>query len=622
MCGFIIAIGRPGVHGPDQVEHALSQLAHRGPDASGLTLERIGDWEIWLGHQRLAVQDLDARADQPMRIEECSIVYNGEIYNSGELRGALQRHDWFSSSDTEVLLATLRERGPSSLRDVNGMFAFGFLDRRTERLTLARDRLGQKPLYVYQDEERFIAASELKAIYSLVRASRSKLSRDEQALAHYHWLGYLPFDYTPFREIRRFRAASWASYRLEPGGIELDESACFWDPFSQIDRSAFRTLAEAREACGALLDEATAIRTVSDRPLGVFLSGGVDSSLVASSLARAQKDVTAVSVRSPGFDESEEAERTAKLLGLPFLRIELSQNRFDAQRTRLGDVFDEPLADQSAIPLMALCEEAVNEVTVALTGDGGDEPFVGYPWHGFPEQLWQGAGGRALRNLPGRGGLRSVASAFIRSNAGEQALRLLERAAGRNPETAGAKAFIVEELLKAESPEQLYDVLHSAQPPSSLPQSDAALLRRPLLQAAKEFYPEYSWEALDGRPLSERLAALDLVTYLRDGVLVKADRSSMAYSMELRSPFLDHRLVELGLSLPLEYKTEGASHKRILRELLRTRLGAEVADRPKSGFGVTLPEDLPDAPTERGRWVKQCERVWEQRWGASLPESR
>ena len=134
------------------------------------------------------------------------------------------------------------------------------------------------------------------------------------------------------------------------------------------------------------------------------------------------------------------------------------------------------------------------------------------------------------------------------------------------------------------------------------------------LDAARSFYGEYSWEALDGRPLCEQLAALDLVTYLRDGVLVKADRSSMAYSMELRSPFLDHRLVELGLSLPVSYKVHGGTHKLILREILRSRLDSTAANRPKSGFGVVLPEGLPDAPTERGRWVKHCENVWHQRW--------
>ncbi len=614
MCGFIIAIARPGVHDRDSLERSLSEIAHRGPDASQVALERIDDWEVWLGHQRLAIQDLDARANQPMRIKECSIVYNGELYNAAELREKLRRRDWFSSSDTEVLLATLRERGASSLRDVNGMFAFALLDKQHRTFTLARDRLGQKPLYVYQTDERFIAASELKAIYPLLRTGHDKLTRDERALAHYRWLGYLPFSYTPYLEIKRFRAATWASYRLASGAIELDESACFWDPFRNIGTRRFGSLEEAIEVCSALLDDATAIRTVSDRPVGVFLSGGIDSSLVATSLARTQKNVTAISVRSPGFDESEEAKRTATLLGLPFLRIDLDQDRYRAQLDRLRDVFDEPFADQSAIPLMALCEEAAKHVTVALTGDGGDEPFVGYPWHGFPEKLWGGRAGRAARNLSRHKALRSIAGAFIRSGAGERALRLVERASGRNPETAAAKAFIVEELLHSSSPEQLYDVLHSAQPPSSLSQNDAALLERPLFESARAFYPEYSWEALDSRPLCERLAALDLVTYLRDGVLVKADRSSMAYSMELRSPFLDHRLVELGLSLPVEFKAQGSTHKLILRDLLSTRLSAQIARRTKSGFGVALPSDLPEAPTERGRWVKHCEDVWQQRW--------
>jgi asparagine synthase (glutamine-hydrolysing) len=592
----------------------VSELAHRGPDASATSVERLGDWEVWLGHQRLAIQDLDSGANQPMTIEGFSIVYNGEVYNTRDLRRGIDRRDWFSSSDTEVLLAILLERGPSSLGDVNGMFAFAYLDREARTVTVARDRLGQKPLYVYREPERFIAASELKSILSLLEDSGTTLERDERALAHYRWLGYLPFSYTPYKEIERFRAATWASFRLTQAAIEPHDSACFWDPFAHLDANTFGTLGEASEACAALLDDATAIRTVSDRPIGVFLSGGIDSNLVATSLAKAHKDALAISVESPGFDESAEAERNAKLLGLPFLRIVLSQASYQAQLDRIQDTFDEPFADQSAIPLMALCQEAVGHVTVALTGDGGDEPFVGYPWHSFPERIWGGLPGRAVRSIPGQAAVRLGAARLIRSSAGEGAIRLLERAAGRNPETARAKAFIVEELLHAASPAQLYDVLHSAQPPSSLAARDMHSLERPLLEAAKSFYSEYSWEALDERPLCEQLAALDLVTYLRDGVLVKTDRSSMAYSMELRSPFLDHRLVEFGLSLPLRYKVRGGTHKLILRDILRSRLVPAVADRPKSGFGVTLPQELPEAPTERGRWVKHCEDVWHRRW--------
>jgi asparagine synthase (glutamine-hydrolysing) len=615
MCGFVIAITRPGAFRREALERSLSALAHRGPDASAISIQRVAGWEVWLAHQRLAIQDLDPRANQPMTIEDSSIVYNGEVYNTLDLRRTLERRDWFSSSDTEVLLATLCEHGPSSLADVNGMFAFGYLDRREKTITLARDRLGQKPLYVYRTPERLIAASELKSIYALLEDSGTPLVRDEQALAHYRWLGYLPFSYTPYKEIEKFRAATWASYRLTQSEIELQQKACFWDPFASADANRFRSPGEAREALSALLDDATAIRTVSDRPIGIFLSGGIDSNLVATSLAKAHKDALVISVESPGFDESADAEQTARHLGLPFRRIELSENSYRTQLERLQETFDEPFADQSAIPLMALCQEAVNHVTVALTGDGGDEPFVGYPWHSFPERIWGGMAARVVRKIPQYAAARSTVARFVRSGAGEKALGLLERATGRNPETAGAKAFIIEELLHARSAAQLYDVLHSAQPPSTLEPKDVHMLERPLLESAKSFYREYSWEALDERPLCEQLAALDLVTYLRDGVLVKADRSSMAYSMELRSPFLDHRLVEFGLSLPLEYKARGATHKLILRDLLRTRLGPGIANRPKSGFGVTLPSDLPEAPTERGRWVRYCEDVWQRRWG-------
>lgn len=613
MCGLLIVAARPGTFHQDEVEQALGRLVHRGPDAAGLELERIGDWEVWLGHQRLAIQDLDSRANQPMRIDESAIVYNGEVYNATELRGRLNRHHWRSSSDTEVLLATLHEHGPSSLRNVNGMFAFAYLNGRERTLTLARDRMGQKPLYLYRTPQCLVAASELKAIYRLLSGKRI-LTPDARALAHYRWLGYLPFSYTPYREIQKFRASNWVTYELMEETIECRERSCFWDPFARLDKRAFRSVEEARENCSTLLDEATAIRTVSDRPIGIFLSAGIDSTLIASSLARAGADATAITIRSAGFDESQDAENTARILGLPYRRIELHDDSYAAQLGLIEETFDEPFADQSAIPLMALCQEAVGYVTVALTGDGGDEPFVGYPWLAFPQRIWGNPAVTAVRNARSSAVVRTVLSSFIRSSAGEKAIQFLERAVGRNPKTARAKAFVVDELLRAQSPGDLYDVLQAAQPPASLSRRDASLLQRPLLEAAQSFYPEYSWGALAGRSLTEQLAALDLVTYLPDGVLVKADRSSMAYSMELRSPFLDHRLIEFGLSLPLHYKVSGTQHKLILRELLRTRLDAPIVDRSKTGFGVSLPAELPDAPTERGRWVKHCERVWAGRW--------
>ena len=614
MCGFLVAVTRPGALELAAVEYALREMRHRGPDASRVEVTQVRDWDIWLGHQRLAIQDLDVRANQPMSFDGMSIVYNGEVYNGANLRAKLEPRDWVSSSDTEILLASLSARGPTCLGDVNGMFAFACFEKIESRITLARDRLGQKPLYLLHSEELFVAASELKAIYAIAQALSFHLHEDQEAFAHYRWLGYLPFASTPYREIRRFRAATWSTFELRPDAIVRTAERCYWDPFAHVASGFPRSRMEAREACAALLDDATVLRTVSDRPVGVFLSGGIDSTLVATSLAKVKKDALVISVESPGFDESNEAAQTARTLGLPFRRVVLNEEAYARQQERLADVFDEPFSDQSSIPLMALCEEAVRDVTVALTGDGGDEPFLGYPWQTFPERVWKSNVGLVARGAARWPPARTALARLLASDAGASVIARFEQMFGRNPETAQGKALIAEALLSATSAEWLYDAVNSAQPPSTLPACDQAQLRRPLLKSAKEFYPEYSWGAFSDRPLCEQLAALDLVTYLRDGILVKADRSSMAYSMELRSPFLDHRLVEFGFSLPIALKVSGTMHKLVLRDLLRSRLTGEIADRPKSGFGVALPDELPSASTPRGRWTKYCEEVWRRRW--------
>lgn len=566
------------------VARMTSALSQRGPDDFGLWTEpAIG---IALGHRRLSILDLSPQGHQPM-VSPCGrfvVVFNGEIYNHRPLRERFgDAYPWRGHSDTEVLLALLVRHGvEGALRQLNGMFAFALWDRAERKLTLARDRLGEKPLYYGWNRGRFLFGSELKALTAHPRW-RGELDRD--ALASYLRLSYVPAPYSIYRGISKLSPGTYATLSV---GRREPEVRCYWsardaleqglsDPFQGSER-------EAVDALEALLRDAVALRMHADVPLGAFLSGGIDSTTVVALMqAQSAPPVRTFSIgfHEDGFDEARHAKQVARHLGTDHTELYVTGRHCLDAIPRLPTLWDEPFADASQIPTLLVCEMARRSVTVCLSGDGGDELFGGYSRYLWTRDTWARVGPipLGLRNglawavtrlSPGvwdrlLGPFRSLLPGPLAiANPGERLHKAIDVLTGDSPE-----ALYLRMLSHWRSPDQL--VLGAREP--------ATVLTDPDLR------PETG-------SITESMMFMDSVLYLPDDILVKVDRASMGVSLEARVPLLDHRVYEFAWSLPLEWKVQGRTGKRPLREIVERHVPSRLLDRPKMGFGVPLQDWL------------------------------
>lgn len=615
MCGIVGTLARRGRIGEQNLRDAVRSLHHRGPDASGAeTFELAGEMELRVGHARLSIIDLSDAANQPLRTERGTLCFNGELYNYVELKASLAgRWKWETSGDTEVFLAGLLEEGPSFLPSANGMFALGLYNAQRNTLLLARDRMGKKPLFVYQHDGILAFASELKAFHAM----GLPLTVDPQALAYYRWLNYVPATLSIYREVRKLAAASYVEFDLRAPIPETWRGRTYWDPLAACARTFSGTFEEGVEELEHLVEDATRIRLRADVATGVFLSAGVDSGIVAAAASRANTPhprAFVVRAADPDLDESSAALATASVLGLDASVLDLPLASYPTRIEAAADAYDEPCAPLSGLATMMMAEVAAREVKVVLTGDGGDEIFLGYPWVCHPETLW----GHRARFTPWKWS-RRAASRALESSAGDALLRRVVQAMGYNVQTLEVKKYMARDLLRAEGPAQLYEHFQVARPHGSLSPEDRALLGpASLLDRARSWYPEYSWAAAKSRSVPELVSALDFVVDMRDHILTKLDRATMAYSLEARSPLLDYRIVEHGFSLPRSHKIGPAgAHKRALRALARKMLGPRVSERRKSGFGVPFPPGMPDDISPAASYNRLFEERWTERWSTS-----
>ncbi len=480
------------------------------------------------------------------------ITFNGEIYNFRDLRATLETrgHRFRSHTDTEVILAAYDQWGTDCVQHFVGMFAFALWDAARGRLWVVRDRLGKKPLYYTERQGTLAFASELKALLAGTDMARVV---DRQALGLYLTLGYVPAPLTIFEGARK----------LPPGHYMLVEGnrtqiVKYWDP---LDAAAIHDSISAEEAERELerrLQVAVAERRIADVPLGAFLSGGIDSSLIVAIMAeQSSSPVQTHTIRfgSAEFDEADHAAAVARHLGTDHHELLCDERQMLDVIDRLPSIFDEPFADSSAIPTYLVSRAARGGVTVALSGDGGDELFFGYPrYRYFTQAQW------AL-NLPGP--LKRLGAAVARRGTTRRFRRIA-------------------------------DVLGAEAGDGYLPfitwfgsEAVTAMMGRPTSAA-----PLYAamYDRLAGRPRATWPGLLDLVSYLPDDILVKVDRASMATSLELRAPLLDHRVVEFALGLPPSLRGPALPSKYLLRRLLYARVPQALVDRPKMGFGVPLRE--------------------------------
>jgi asparagine synthase (glutamine-hydrolysing) len=551
MCGICGLYSPSGEPQPALVDGMRARIRHRGPDQG--STDPHGP--CVLGHQRLQVLDPEL-GYQPVANEEGTVVavFNGELYNFAELREELRAHEVRGRGDTPVIPHLYEEHGTRFAERLDGMFAIALWDAPRRRLVLARDRLGKKPLvWTRLDDGTIAFASELKAFHAL---PGFRAEPDLAALDAYLALQYVPGTRTGLRGVQR----------VEPGSVLVVEgeavtSERYWKP--AVDE-ATATDDEWLERVRETVTRAVRKRLVADVPLGALLSGGIDSAVVVAQMAQASAEPVrtfTVGFADAGYDEREFARAVADRYGTRHEEIVLEP---DAAATlpRLAEAFDEPLGDEAALPLFLVCEAARREVTVGLVGDGGDESFAGYERYaamGLADRVPAPAaavGVRVLRALPGRSERRSSA---------HRAARFLEAATVPRAERYGRLMQVVtlqqrSDLWSDEAREEIGTLV-----------SPGFLLGRG---------PAFSGIAA--------LQALDLATYLPGDLLPKSDIASMAHSLELRSPLLDHRVVELGLSLPDRLKQRGREGKVALRRAFADDLPPVVAARGKSGFGVPL----------------------------------
>ena len=559
MCGIVGFLAPPGqAADPRVLERMTATLRHRGPDATGHHVAG----RAALGVTRLRIIDLET-GDQPVASEDDSIhaVLNGEIYDFRVLRETLARrgHRFRTRSDTEVIVHAWQERGEACVDDFNGMFALAVWDRRSETLFLARDRMGEKPLYYTVADGAIVFASELRAL--LVHPSVSR-RLDRTSVARYLAYEYVPDPHTMIRGI--FRLPPGHSLLFTDGKLAVRP---YWD--LAFDPDASLTEAAACEEIRRRLDEAVRLRLVSDVPLGCFLSGGLDSTAITATAARFRPGIPTFSV---GYAEAEHDERAFARLAAARLHTtheELVVTAADAREIlpRLGGLMDEPLADMSFVPLHLLARAARRKVTVALTGDGGDELFAGYP--AMAAAVWHERFARLPRPV------RRLLGAAADVPAAPEALRTFLRALESGRE--GRHQALI----------------------GGIGHDDQSAILSPALRAALTGFEAYREEeaAIAEAGVDDATSWLiyrDCKLYLAGQNLANADRASMAAGFELRAPFLDHTFVEFLGRVPSALKLRGMLRlKHLLKRALADRLPPEILRRGKQGFGVPL-----------GRWFR------------------
>jgi len=568
-----------------RVKAMATTIAHRGPDDSGVWVD--AEAGIALGHRRLSIVDLSALGHQPMHSADARYVisFNGEVYNFPDLRAELEAlgHSFNGGSDTEVMLAAVSAWGlEAAVKRFVGMFAFALWDRHTRTLHLVRDRLGVKPLYWSLLNGHLLFGSELKALMAHP-AWHGEI--DPEAAAAFVRHSYIPGPATIFRGVHKLPPGSILT--LQAGGEPVIES--YWSLSEVIDRPRNEGIGEteALDQLDHLLRDATRRRMIADVPLGAFLSGGLDSSTVVALMqAQSNRQVRTFSIgfHEKEYDEAPYAKAVAQHLGTDHTELYVSAKEALDVVPRLADWFDEPFADSSQIPTFLVSRMTREHVTVALSGDGGDEMFAGYPRYGLAESLWRRIGG-----VPA--GLRCSAGSLIRSVPEP----FLDRAASLvparlRPQSFGRKAHRLATLIGLPGDDNLHAELAAVWPyETTLVPSAKGSLRIAPEPGLADRLPDFV----------SRMQYYDTLTYLPDDILVKVDRCSMAVALEARAPFLDYRVAEFAWSLPPHMKRRNGESKWLLRRLLDRYVPRHLVERPKMGFSVPV-----------GAWLRGPLRDW------------
>ena len=590
MCGIagyiLSSIGREV--SSSVIADMLKPIHHRGPDDGGLWVDEENG--IALGHRRLSVLDLSPAGHQPMQ-SACgrfAIVFNGEIYNHLDLRKQLEKRyrlpfrGWRGHSDTETLLACFSVWGiEKTLQSTVGMFALALWDRDERSLTLARDRVGEKPMYYGWQKDAFIFGSELKALRAHP-AFNSEM--DWNAASTFLRLNYIPAPSSIYKGI--FKLLPGTFLQLKKNHVQqgaLPSPVPYWGlgeaARSGLDNPFKGSFSDAVDELEILVRQAVQLQSVADVPVGAFLSGGIDSSTVVAMMQSATTSkVTTFSIGMPDarMDESKHAAAVARHLGTNHVEHIIRPSEALDLIPRLSEIWDEPFADSSQIPTYLVSHLAKKQVTVALSGDGGDEFFLGYPQYAFYRKLWRA---RYFGKLPWNSAF-ALLSLLPENKKIDSLLRQSKAVvnAWHQPNSQALNRYWIDRYRQGSVPLR--------------EQRGVMMLDFPIL-------PDVATTA----------GLWDAGTYLPDDILVKVDRAAMANSLETRAPLLDHRIIEFSYRLPLEYKLQHGMGKRVLRDVLYRHVPKNIVDRPKMGFSIPL-----------AAWLRNDLRPWAESLLSKIPD--
>lgn len=563
MCGItgILAFNEKAKQYLSKVSAATYSLVKRGPDGEGIYFNK----NAALGHRRLSIIDTSSAAAQPFSetTERYTIVFNGEIFNYKLLRNQLESKGikFKSQSDTEVLLQLFISEKENCLEKLDGEFAFAIYDSKNEELFLARDRFGIKPLYYYKDENRFVFGSELKALiaYDIPKVI------DKTALQLYFHLNYIPSPYSIFENVKKLESGTFMKVNLK--GI-TKEKKYYSIPYSN-ELKKIPTYESAQKTFKSLLENSVQQRMISDVPLGTFLSGGIDSSVITAIAAQNTKHLNSFSIGfkdEPLFDETEHAKLLAKKYKTNHTVFELSNNDLFANLQQVLDYTDEPFADSSALAVNILSMHTKKHVTVALSGDGADELFAGYNKHAA--ELKARTGGIKASLVKSSYGLLKQLPKSRNSKTGNK-IRQLEKFA-EGMKMSGHERYWQWAKWSGYTSEQLFSKKYSSD-------IDSKAFEKSKSNILKNISSDYN-----------SILLTDMQLVLENDMLVKVDRMSMSQSLEVRVPFLDHKIVDFAFSLPSNYKIDSKSRKKIVRDTFKDLLPAELLSKRKQGFEVPM----------------------------------
>ncbi len=536
MCGIYLT-NIP--YSEDIVKDKLASISYRGPDYTGI--EIIND--ITLGHLRLSILDLDPRSNQPMVLENLHIVFNGEIYNYKDLKKELIAlgHLFTTESDTEVLLIGYKEWKEGILQKINGMFSFSIYNTETNEIFSARDRLGVKPFYYYWSEDGSFE------ICSQIRPLLEKKEINEEAVSIFLDCMFIPSPYTIVKDVFKLPPGNYMKIDLNKNTIEINE---YWNLKNVKTKEI--SYEEAKKELHELLIDTVKIRLQSDVPIGSFLSGGIDSALVSSIAAKVSEtpiNTFSIGFEDPNFDESKIAEKYAAIIKSNHKTTICTHKDILTLIPKLCKVYDEPFADSSALPSLLLNSVTKQYVTVALSGDGGDESFIGYTYF---DSLVKN---KKIIDIPFI--IRKVLATPI-------FLKII-----------GQNSHRVRNALNTRTMNDFIENIYSRK----------GMLLKEKKQGWMRHYQGYKkW----GQHFLQRAADLNIKLWLENDSNVKVDRASMAYSVEVRSPFLDYRVIEYARSLPVSFRYQKGKQKRILRDILEEYIPEKVFNQPKKGFSIPI----------------------------------